>query len=50
MHHFASALATVIFVYIFYVWGLKQCVDQKRFLLSLGLAATVVTLLGLWTQ
>ena len=48
MAHFTPALATVIFVYIFYVLALKQAVDQKKFLLALALAVFVVSAIDFW--
>ena len=50
MTNFAPALATVIFVYIYYVLLLKQTVDQKKFLLSLTLAVLVVSAIGWWVN
>jgi hypothetical protein len=50
MTNFAPALATVIFVYIYYVLLLKQTVDQKKFLLSLALAVLVVSVIGWWVN
>lgn len=50
MTYFAPAIATVIFVYIYYVWMMKENVNQKRFLLSLALAVFVVTAIGYWIE
>lgn len=50
MTSFMPALATVIFVYLYYVLMFKQAVDQKKFLLSLTLAVFVVSAIGWWVD
>lgn len=47
---FAHALLTAILVYIYYVWMMKENVDEKRFLLALSLAVVVATAIGYWIE
>lgn len=50
MSYFSLGLATVIFVYIIYVWAFKKKVEQVPFLVSLALAASVVSVIAMWTR